>query len=232
MFYPERVKNIKPNDKVLEIGPGSSPFPKSDVYLEKYFNDEESYEQRGLQNSIEYKKQIHYYKGVKFPFRDKEFDYVICSHVLEHIPPKDIKLIIKEIERVANRGYIEVPSLFYEFLFNFHVHKWLINYKNNKMYLLDKSNIIFSQIQDVFYLMLKYGGKKRKITLINDFIELFIIGFEWDHKIDYKIVNSINDIISDDDVVFYKEYFKNLNQKPEGDIIKIGLKKIITLFRG
>lgn len=213
MFFPERIKSIKESDKVLEIGPGSSPFPQSDVLLDKKFDDKEALEQRGLQPKIEYNKPIYYYDSSKIPFKDNEFDYVICSQVLEHIPANEFTNFIKEIERVAKRGYIEVPRLFYEYLFNFHVHKWLINFKDGKLLLLDKRKVEFSNIQDVFYLMLKYGFKKKKITLINDFVDLFMIGYEWEDRINYEIVDSLDELISSEDVAVYKEYFMLLDEK-------------------
>ena len=43
----------------------------------------------------------------KLPFKDKEFDYVILSHVLEHGP--NINEFTLEVERIAKAGYIELP---------------------------------------------------------------------------------------------------------------------------
>jgi len=215
LFFPERIKCIKNSDKVLEIGPGSSPFVRSDVLLDKKFDDKEALKQRGNQPKIEYTKPIYYYNGLIFPFKDKEFDYVICSQVLEHVPSNELDNFIKEVERVAKRGYIEVPRLFYDYLFNFYEHKWLINFKKGKLLLLDKAKVEFTRIQDIFYLMFKYGKKKKKITLIKDFIDFFMIGYEWEDKIEYKIVNSLNELISDEDVAFYKNYFMSLEEKPD-----------------
>jgi len=212
MFFPEKIKSIKATDKVLEIGPGSSPLPRSDVFLDKEFDDKEAQKQRALQPKIKYNKPAYYYEGSNFPFQDNEFDYVICSQVLEHIPENEFGNFIKEIERVAKRGYIEVPRVFYEYLFNFHVHKWLINFKDGNLLLLDKRKVKFSHIQDVFYLMLKYGFKKKKITIINDFVDLFIIAYEWEDRINYKIVDSLDELISKVDVAFYKEYFMSLGE--------------------
>ena len=48
------------------------------------------------------------YPNQKLPFKNKEFDYVILSHVLEHVPNLiDFK---KEVERIAKAGYIELPT--------------------------------------------------------------------------------------------------------------------------
>ena len=42
------------------------------------------------------------------PFKDKEFDFVISSHVMEHV--EDLQFFISELERVSKMGYIEVPT--------------------------------------------------------------------------------------------------------------------------
>ena len=44
----------------------------------------------------------------KLPFNDKEFDYVICAHVIEHV--NDPIFFKKEIERIGKSGYIELPT--------------------------------------------------------------------------------------------------------------------------
>ena len=44
----------------------------------------------------------------KLPFKDKEFDFVISSHVAEHV--EDISYFLNELARVGKKGYIEVPT--------------------------------------------------------------------------------------------------------------------------
>ena len=44
----------------------------------------------------------------KLPFKDKEFDFVVASHVMEHV--EDIEFFIKELERVSKKGYVELPT--------------------------------------------------------------------------------------------------------------------------
>ena len=43
------------------------------------------------------------------PFKDKEFDFVIASHVLEHV--EDVNFFINELQRISSRGYIELPTI-------------------------------------------------------------------------------------------------------------------------
>ena len=44
----------------------------------------------------------------KLPFRDDEFDFVVTSHVIEHV--EDFQFFISEIERITKQGYIELPT--------------------------------------------------------------------------------------------------------------------------
>ena len=39
---------------------------------------------------------------------DNEFDFVIASHVIEHI--EDFEFFLKELERISKKGYIELPT--------------------------------------------------------------------------------------------------------------------------
>ncbi len=72
MFFPEKIKNIELDDYVLEIGPGGSSHFRSDVLLEKRFNDEALAEaQRGFTPKLKTTKKIVYYNGGAFPFKDK-----------------------------------------------------------------------------------------------------------------------------------------------------------------
>jgi ubiquinone/menaquinone biosynthesis C-methylase UbiE len=60
----------------------------------------------------------------RLPFADKSFDYVYCSHVLEHAD--DPLAVCRELVRIGKRGYIETPTLAKDALFAWHdsPHKW------------------------------------------------------------------------------------------------------------
>ena len=71
MFFQNRITLIKPTDKVLEIGPGASPIYRSDVLLEKQFDDDSEYEKQfGHAEKLVTDKKIIFYKGEVFPFQD------------------------------------------------------------------------------------------------------------------------------------------------------------------
>ena len=89
---------IKDGAKVLEIGPGHSPFSKATDFC-------------GW--TMEEKGRLPNYKTAdasteKLPYEDKEFDFVYCRHVIEDLwNPVNA---LKEISRITKAGYIETPS--------------------------------------------------------------------------------------------------------------------------
>ena len=193
MFFPEKIKNIKPSDRVLEIGPGANPHNRSDVLLEmKYESDAEYEAQLGHSGKLISGKEIKYYDGKKFPFKDLEFDYVICSHVLEHVDNPEA--FLSEIFRVATKGYFEYPLIYYEYLYNFHVHKNILKFDGEKLWYLKKENLHleeFRPVQQFFFETLQKGHAK----LINDLLPLLMEGFEWNSKFQILRSQNINDVI-------------------------------------
>ena len=101
-------------DKVLDVGPGNFPFPFATHRIGIDQRDD-------AKDGTEF-KLCDIEKGIDYP--DKFFDYVYCSHVLEHLD--DPISAAREISRVGQRGYIEVPSGFCTMFLNYGtVHpKW------------------------------------------------------------------------------------------------------------
>lgn len=192
MFFPEKIKNIKQTDHVLEIGPGGTPHPRSNVLLEKIFAElNEAKGQRGFAPPLKdkYKGKVVYYDGGRFPFQDKEFDYVICSHVLEHV--EEVDLFISEIIRVSNKGYLEYPTIYYDYIYNFPEHKTLLFQRDNVLYWMPKKEsglYSFTPVHILFYESLKSGY----VEFIEKLKPWMFQGFEWSDKITIKKATSID----------------------------------------
>ena len=163
MFFPEKISLIQPSDLVLEIGPGSSPHPRSNAFLDlKFTSDEEKIAQRGDHNDADYGgRTVYFYDGGDFPFSDDQFDYVICSHVLEHVP--DPVIFMREVFRVGKgRGYIEYPLITYEYMYDFSVHLNFVkfNIEQNILKYLPKEETSlneFAGVSALFYRTLEMG---------------------------------------------------------------------------
>jgi len=164
MFFPELITAIRGTDRVLEIGPGASPHFRSNSFLELSFDSEQvKIAQRGggLIEANFGERPVYRYCGGRFPFDDNQFDYVICSHVIEHV--EDPCSFLSEVFRVAGgRGYLEYPLITYEYLYNFDVHLHFIKFDSKAKLLryIPKKNTSFgefSAVQSLFYKMLELG---------------------------------------------------------------------------
>lgn len=107
---------IKKDALVLDVGGCSKPLARADFVID--FNP---YEKRGKKGLIgagpeNFNKNTWVVQDIcsrqPFPFKDKQFDFVFCSHTLEDV--KDPVWVCQEIMRVGKKGYIETPSRWIE----------------------------------------------------------------------------------------------------------------------
>lgn len=152
--------NIQSGARVLEVGGGHNPHPRSNVVVDKFvdINYHRSGDIKVLKNQTFLQAD-----GENLPFKDKEFDYVICCQVLEHV--ENPEKFLAEQFRVAKRGFMETPSLLGEYLFPRESHKWIIHELNDVLYLVDKQKINFI-----------YGYDMGE--LIQDYLPTHSIGFK------------------------------------------------------
>src|SRR6185503_6555600 len=106
---------------VLDVGSGDKPHWSADVLLDRYVGDEHG-GQRSGSSSARVDRPLFDADAADMPFADQAFDFVICSHVLEHVEQPD--RVISELTRVAKAGYIEVPSAARAKILDFPSHLW------------------------------------------------------------------------------------------------------------
>lgn len=116
-FASRKLRLSVPRDAlVLEVGSGDSPYPRSDVLLDLTMSNHERVGGRTVADRPLVLGLIE-----RLPFRDKAFDFVIASHVLEH--SADPCAFLGELQRVAPAGYIETPSFWVERVQPMHMHR-------------------------------------------------------------------------------------------------------------
>jgi SAM-dependent methyltransferase len=122
--------------------------------------------------------------ATKLPFKDKCFDYVIASHVLEHMPNPEA--FLSELQRVSKAGYIETPNYICERLIPSRAHCLEIAISGNELQIHKKESYLIDPfIADLSYLKVnKQWGK-----IYYDEPELFHVRYFWTNKINYRIVN-------------------------------------------
>lgn len=140
-----------PYNTVLEIGPGNNPSGFASHYLDKEAKFLKGLEGEKLVFDLE---EI---PSKPLPYKDKQFDFVLASHVFEHL--KDPEAVAKEISRVAKRGVIICPSIYKETLFGFEEedHLWNVSIKHciDGQWLMfeerNRNNPIYSVMRDKDY---------------------------------------------------------------------------------
>ena len=134
-----------------------------------------------------------FYKDKKFvqlsdkilPFRDNEFDFVVASHVLEHV--QDPVLFLSEIQRVSSiGGYIEVPTKLEDNLVfeNKKDHLWHIDFDD------DENKIIISKKENYFEPILTVSTVKK---LQKYFRKSLVIELYWENEINFSFNDSKNE---------------------------------------
>ena len=122
-------------------------------------------------------------KEKNLPFKDKEFDFVVASHVIEHV--EDFEFFIRELERISSKGYLELPSRLGDNLVfeNVNDHIWWFSFDDvNNMLVASKKN----QLIDPFISVSTSRNFFEKI-----FRESLVIELAWEEKIEYIIDNRI-----------------------------------------
>jgi SAM-dependent methyltransferase len=187
-------------DFVLEIGSGHYPHSTSDILLDRYIEDiQDQRSGRSLARTRPFVcGDIH-----ALPFKDKEFDYVICNQVLEHIDAPDFA--IAEITRVGKRGYLSVPSEFYEFICPTRSHRWVFALKDGVLFIKQKNDLhsIGEKTYGGVFHMLYNERDFRRLILRRP--ELFSVNLEWSGTIPFRILGA--------DEIFY-DYCDPVTIKP------------------
>ena len=152
----------------------------------------------------------HYYEDKKFykltsnilPFKDKEFDFVIASHVIEHV--KDVDIFLKELQRVSSKGYIELPSILEDNLVfeNKNDHLWHMEFDDD-----DKKLIISKKIQFLDPILTVSSAKK----FSKYFRQSLVLELLWENSIEFNIVEkNFNENEKISRISLIRKYFSKL----------------------
>jgi hypothetical protein len=113
-------------------------------------------------------------RGIPLP--DNSCDFVVASHILEHMG--DPVSLCREMERVGKAGYIETPGIVQELCNNKAVHHWFVTKLGGTIYMLRKPK----WYQSVEYMVPMYFPVKILLYLFRQTC------YHWQGKIDVRVI--------------------------------------------
>ena len=150
----ERILSSLPGDaRVLDVGAWAAPFNRADWVL-----DLMPYATRGAMGSYgpgpeRFTERTWVTRDIcarePWPFRDGQFDFAVCVTTLEDV--RDPIWVCSELARVARAGYVEVPTVEAELIYNVEGdgpwlghehHRWFVEMSGGELVFMHKPHSI------------------------------------------------------------------------------------------
>ena len=169
---------------VLEVGSGGNPYARANVLLDAY---EDTRQRHWAPLIVDRPAVLGFVEHL--PFRDKAFDFVIASHVLEHSAHPE--RFLGELQRVAKAGYVEVPDAFMERINPYRDHRLEITVREGRLVIRKKRG----WMEDPAVVELYEHEAKPMVArqLIPRHPFAFHVRYYWQDRIDYVVVNPEDD---------------------------------------
>ena len=191
LTYINKILSENPSWKILDIGCGYNANKNATTVCDI----------QDLSSFYKVKKFIKL-NDKNLPFEDGEFDFVIASHVLEHVD--DTYFFIKELERVSSKGYIEVPTILEDNLVfeNKNDHLWHLKFDDIK------NQLIISNRLQYFEPILTVSTVK---NMNKYFRESMVLELMWEKTIDHRF--EINELKVRDKISISKILKKYISKR-------------------
>jgi SAM-dependent methyltransferase len=177
--------NFLDKERILDVGSGADPFPKSSILAERYLTPTPHRKAKILTGG----KAVVVCDIDYLPFRNLTFDYVTCIHVLEHVD--DPIQACRELQRVGKAGFIETPTLMKDALFGWAqgMHKWYVVSISNCLVFFEYNARLLQGIRSLAWHDVIYGPSYHPLqNAFNGNQDLFNILFEWENGFDVTVM--------------------------------------------
>ncbi|MCU1394593.1 MAG: hypothetical protein JWM34_3021 [Ilumatobacteraceae bacterium] len=182
-FWQRRMRiPVDGDGLVLDVGSGDKPHWRSDVLLD-WMPGKESGAQRSGSESARISRPLFHGDAADMPFADGVFDYVICSHLLEHV--LDPAGVIEEMMRVAKAGYIEVPEAASAKIVDFPTHLWWVRLIDGVLDFEPKAGRAFDPEIAAY---LEQSGLEHAVErVLNGNFEHRVVALRWTGTVAYNV---------------------------------------------
>ena len=164
---------------VLDVGSGGHPYARSDILMDRLTGGEHR-----CNNGMIIDRPTVFGDALKMPFKDKSFDFIVASHILEHM--SDPVKFISELERVGKAGYIETPNVIFERLIPYDIHCLEIASVNGTLHIYKKTR----PVEDPFLGTIGLLNQDLKWkNFFHNSPDMFHVRHFWKEKINYFVHN-------------------------------------------
>lgn len=170
---------------VLEVGSGGNPYARSNVLLDAY---EHTRERHWAPLISDRPTVLGFVENL--PFKDKAFDFVIASHVLEH--STEPEKFLSELQRVAKAGYIETPDAFMERVNPYKDHRLEVTIRDEKLVIRKK--IAWQHDAELVELYEHQAKKWLTSETIPKHPFDFHVRYYWQDTINFEVLNPEVDV--------------------------------------
>lgn len=182
-FHRRRIDiPVGPDDLVLDIGSGDKPHWRADVLLDRYV-DADHAGQRSGRAAARVSRPLFDADAAAMPFADGAFDYVVCSHMLEHVT--DPAAVVAEMARVGHAGYIEVPEAASAKILDFPSHLWWCRLEGTTLVMTAKQQAAFDP--EIQRYIDDAGIERRLADLLDADFDRRIVSLRWTGAPDVRV---------------------------------------------
>lgn len=129
--FPRRHR-IPAEAVVVDIGCGHQPNMRANILADKFLVDDAERRQPLALDE----RPFVVCDALYLPFKDGSVDYIICSHLAEHV--EEPEALFAELSRVARAGYVECPGRMREILHGWEFHRWYVEVRGDELYFEEK----------------------------------------------------------------------------------------------
>lgn len=164
---------------VLDVGAGGNPFPRSDVLLDRLTGAEHR-----CGESMMIDRPVVFGDASRMPFKNKAFDFVIASHILEHMAEPGV--FLKELQRVGKAGYIETPHALFERLNPYHIHCLEVLEKDGVLHIHKKRRAVEDAFLGTKDMLANHAAWGKYMF---ESPQMFHVRYFWNDEIKFEIEN-------------------------------------------
>jgi SAM-dependent methyltransferase len=185
-FHSRRIAiPVDADALVLDVGSGDKPHWRADVLLDRCPDEEDP---PSDQAAGRVSKPLFIADAADMPFADGVFDYVVCSHVLEHVP--DPAAVIAEITRVGHAGYIEVPQAASAKILDFPSHLWWCRLDGPMLVFTAKHGRAFDP--EIAGYIERSGVERELERLLDRAFEYRVVSLHWEDNVDVRVEGELD----------------------------------------